>query len=245
MSVEDRLVATLAEYDRVQPSPDLFARVQRSLAAERAHRVRVLRWATGSAVGLAAVVALLGTLAVRDGAGVLTVRLAPLAGVEVALLGVLVLALGPAVRRFGSILVAAVFRAEPATAPVFLRLLDTAYYLVCTGYVLVGVRLPTAAATEPLAVALGRVVDRVAGLLLLVGTLHVATIVALPVVGLLHASAVRRDRRARAGSGAPPPSPAAERAERVARVIVLLSLGYVAVDLLLAVGIAIGIGMDG
>lgn len=245
MNVEERLVDALAEYDRVEPAPDLFARVRRSLAAERAHRTRVARWSAGTASGLAAVVALVAVLARSDADGVAVVPPAPMAGLEVALLTTLVVLLGPAIRRFGSILVDAVFRTEPATAPVFLRLVDTAYYLVFAGYVLVDVPLPLGPGTESLAVAVDRLLDRVAGLLLLMGVLHTVTILVLPVIGLLHTAAVRRHRRALAGAGAPHASPAADRADRVARVIVLLALGYLAVQLLLAVGIAIGLGIGG
>lgn len=245
MSIEDRLVDALATFDRVQPAPDLFARVQRSLEAERAHRARVTRWCAVGATAALGIVAVVAGLARTEASGVVTVPLAPMQALEVALLGSVVAALAPLIRRPGAILVGAVFRAEPATAPVFLRLLDTAYHLVVAGYVLVGVRLPDVAATAPLADALQDLATRVAGLLLLVGVLHSATIAALPLLGLLHASAVRRHRRALAGPGVPPASDAAERADRVARIVVWLALGYVTVQLLLLLGVAIGLGIGG
>jgi FtsH-binding integral membrane protein len=245
MSVERRLVEALAEFERVEPSPDLFARLEQSLAADRAHRRRVFRWTTAGVGGVLAVTATVVALATRAPTGSL---IAPAWGVrlvELAVLVALIVALGPAIRRFGAIYVTEVFRISPETGRRFLALLDVAYYLVFVGYALVGVVLRDAGRMLRLDVLLRTMLDRVGGLLLLMGLLHAATIVVLPLIGLLHASVVRRHRRAALRSAAPPPSPRAEQAERVVRIVLWLAAAYVLVQVLVGLGVVLGIGIAG
>ena len=68
MTFEQLVGDALRAADDFDPSPDLFAKVQRSIDEDAAHRRRVRRavaWATASVV--AAVVYLLVTVSVTDG----------------------------------------------------------------------------------------------------------------------------------------------------------------------------------
>ncbi len=67
----------------------------------------------------------------------------------------------------------------------------------------------------------------------MMGILHALTIAVLPVMGLIFASNWRRAARAALGSEAPEPNPPAEKADRVATVIVWLVAAAVAAQLLL------------
>jgi hypothetical protein len=243
--VEARLVDALAQYDRVEPSVDLFQRIDRSLAEDRAHRQRVLRWTLGSAAGLVATSLAIVSISFVSPSGRL---IAPAWGVrviELAILGALTVALGPAIRRFGSIYVAGVFRLSPETGSRFLALIDVAYYLVFSGYAVAGVVLRSAGRNLPLASLLQTTAYRIGGLLLLMGLLHAVTIAVLPVIGLLHASIVRRHRRTGMGSNAPPPSPRAEQAERVVRIMLWAAITLVVVQVLVGLGVVLGIAIAG
>ncbi len=165
--------------------------------------------------------------------------------IESAILIGLTVALGPAIRRFGVLFVEDVFPSSPDTGARFLRLIDVAYYLVFVGYVLSGIVLRNAGQELPITSLLRTLLDRVGGLLLLMGLLHAATIAVLPLIGLLHASTVRRHRRVALGAAAPPPSPRAEQAERLVRLIVWLVVAAAVVQVLVGVGVVIGIGISG
>lgn len=245
MNVERLLVEALAEYDRVQPAPDLYRRVVRSLEEDRAHRARVRRWASTALVATAAPVVAVWQVSSTRGDVVVALEWA-FGVIELVLVLGLVVALGPAIRRFGSILVAAVFPASDSTARAFLRLLDVAYYLVFTGYALLGVSVPPVTRTVPVTVALDAMAERVALLLLLMGVMHAVTIAALPVLGMLHASTVRRHRRTVAGAAAPPPHPEADAAERIVRrvvwVVACVVVGAVTIEVIgLVVAALVGI----
>jgi hypothetical protein len=194
VSVEQLLRDTLHEADAYTPSPDLFRRVQRSIEEDLAHRRRVRLAVALVAAGLALAGAYLAATAeVVDGR--LTWPWWALELLTTAVLLVLIVVLGPLIRRFGRIYAAAVFRANPPTAQRFLALLDIAYYLVFTAYVLIETRIaPEAAWLGPdgLVEHLPYLAGRVAGMLLIMGVLHSVTIVVLPVLGLVFADGWRR-----------------------------------------------------
>jgi hypothetical protein len=194
VSVEDLLRDTLHGADRYAPSPDLFERVQRSIEEDGAHRRRIRLAAAAVVTGGALVAVYLSALAERVD-GRVTWPWWSLELLTTTLLVILVLVLGPLIRRFGRIYAAAVFAAHPPTARRFLTLLDIAYYLVFCAYLLIETRIePELAWLRPdgLAQHATHLTERVAGMLLLMGLLHSITIVTLPVIGVVFADSWRR-----------------------------------------------------
>ncbi len=98
----------------------------------------------------------------------------------------LAIGLGPFIKRFGRAYAADVFRANPRTGKSYLVLTDVAYYLIFTSFVLFTVTF-----VEPddwadsTGAQLKDEVARVGGILLIMGILHAANVVALPVIGQL------------------------------------------------------------
>lgn len=246
MSLEQRIADALHAADDIQPSPDLFARLQRSIEEDRAHRRRV-RIAIGLIVaGLAGIAWFLSAVAERSPEGVTTVpKWSVQAVVTVVLITVLV-TLGPTLRRLGSPLLENVFHLNPATGQRFARLLDIAYYLFFGGLVVNSVD------TRGLAEHVGASSEEVwtglagtAGFLLQLGIVHTINLALLPVIGLLFTSLTRRARRQAAGAKAPPESPLARKVDRLTRGIVLTvaALAIVGTLALLAV-ILVSIGLS-
>ena len=194
MNVEHLLRDTLHRADAYPVSPDLFARVQRSIEEDRAHRRRVRAAVGWTVAGLLSAVAYLVALAeVADGR-VMWPWWA-LEALTTAILITLILVLGPLIRRFGGIFAGSVFIAHPATARHFLRALDVAYYLVFTAFVLIETQV--VAREEWLgpsgnAVHLQWLTGRIGGMLLLMGLLHATTIVLLPALGVVFSSIWRQ-----------------------------------------------------
>jgi hypothetical protein len=114
----------------------------------------------------------------------------------------LAIGLGPFIKRFGRAYAADVFRANPRTGKSYLVLTDVAYYLIFASFVLFTVtfvepnrwRLETGE-------QLKHEVARVGGILLIMGVLHAANVVALPVIGRL----LSANKRSADGGGGPPP----------------------------------------
>lgn len=245
MNLEDRLREALQRTEGYDPSPDLFARVQRSIEEDAAHRRRVRR---SVAYALAGVVSLAAWLALT--ADVAEARvLVPWWAVELAvdaILVTLVVVLGPLIKRFGATYAGDVFRANPATASRFLALFDIAYYLIFAGYLLL-----TASFEPELAWRVGgldaQLEDaflRLGGMLLLMGILHGVAITVLPVVGLLFASTWGRAVRFEQGEQAPALGPRAQAADRVAAAIVWALAGLAVLGILF-VAIVIVLGTVG
>lgn len=224
MTVEQLLTEALQGADDFVPSPDLFAKVRRSIDEDAAHRRRVRRALTWAAAALAVAVAWVAAfLDIREGTATM-----PWWAVEVltvAILVVLVVVLGPVIRRFGQALALEVFRSNRETSERFLALLDIAYYLVFSAFIVMTTNFSAQTDWEgTLAGQLGGDGElfRIGGLLLLMGILHTLTIAALPFMGLIFASNWRRAARAELGNEAPEPDPQAEKADRVATLIVWL-----------------------
>jgi hypothetical protein len=102
-----------------------------------------------------------------------------------ALVGIVVV-LGPLIKRFGRAYAGDIFRGNPRTGKSYLVLMDVAYYLIFTAYILF-----TLTFTRPLEWQVGvgaqlqHEVARVGGMLLLMGVLHGLNVLSLPLVGRL------------------------------------------------------------
>jgi hypothetical protein len=217
MTVEQRLADALRELDSFDPSPDLFARVERSVAEDRAFRRRRVMVVLSVVLGLAVLVAWVVGSARRGLAGHLFIDGWRLAVAFVAVAAGLVVALAPHIRRFGKSFVDDVFHLSPKTGGLFLAVLDIAYYALFTGLILVdadvwglGERLLLYQALDDFAFRLGFVA-------LVMGVLHATNIAFLPVLGLIYNSIVRSDLRRRAGDDAPTESARARAMDRNAR----------------------------
>jgi hypothetical protein len=227
VNLEDRLRAALERMDAYPPSPDLFARVTRTLEEDALHLRRVRRTVLGT---LGWLVALAGwfvlTSTVDEGRA-----LVPgwsLEAAVTAVLIVLVWVLGPTLRRYGErYLVGALGR---GSAHQFAGLLDLAYYLVAAGYVLLtGSLLPDVLAVPVGAEALERAARRIGGLAVVLGVLHALTLMTLPLVGLLLRSIRWRTT----------PGPAADPHARAADRAALGALAVLGAGLALAVALAV------
>jgi hypothetical protein len=171
MTTEQRLAEALAAAKDYDVSPDLWTRFVYSIEEERDHRRRIV--ATVIAIALMGTVSLAVAAASMEWlGGRARIDWRVLEAVEFSVLVVLVAALGPAIRRFERSVVADLFVTSPKTGPRLLGLLDVAYFLVFSGYILVAARF--AAPVAYLAVDIGDQVEdalvRVGGLLLTMGS---------------------------------------------------------------------------
>jgi hypothetical protein len=117
----------------------------------------------------------------------------------------LAVGLGPFIKRFGRSYAADVFRANPRTGKSYLVLTDVAYYLIFTSFVLFTVTFVEPRDwTVSTGAQLKDEVARVGGILLIMGILHAANVVALPIIGRLLSSNKRLDE---ATPGHPPQAP--------------------------------------
>ena len=93
--------------------------------------------------------------------------------------------LGPFIKRFGRSYAADVFRANPRTGKSYLVLTDVAYYLIFVAYILFSINFEPRSAwgDDVVAKQVQSETARVGGILLLLGLLHAANIVMLPVIG--------------------------------------------------------------
>jgi len=186
VTVEDRLVAAFdAVKADVVEHPDLFARVTRSLADARARRrwrQRVALGAIAFALGLVAIAA--PFIDLNNGRITMDWWVIELL-TNIVLVAIAIL-LGPFIKRFGRSYAADVFRANPRTGKSYLVLTDIAYYLIFTAYILFTITFePPPDWLVSQANQWKHEVVRIGGILLLMGLLHAANVVALPVIGRL------------------------------------------------------------
>lgn len=227
MTVEERLTAAFRAADQYQPSPDLFAKVTRSIEEDASHRRRVRRL-VGTLIAALGLVAIYLFVAIDRVDGALRM---PFWTLEVLVTGImigLVLVLGPTIRRFGTAFESDIFRTSPDTGRSFLTLMDVAYYLIFGAYTFMTLRYsPPAnvAGAEDLARWLGWESQRVAGLLMLMGLLHAVTLLVLPVVGLVFSANMRRARRARLGETVPQANPRNDQLDRWITIVVWILVG--------------------
>lgn len=198
MNIEQRLLRTFEQVERVEPSADLWTRVVHSIDEDRSHRRRV-GWSTLAAVAVLLGLVAVGAAFVRDGVFGPYVERPVMEALELVGAVVVVVVMGPAVRRFGRNYAHDLFPTAERIATMLLRLVDVAYYLVFAGYVLMTTQFEfeLGIAGRPASRALGQQLEEAAirfgGLLLAMGILHAATLVVLPLVALVHNS-TRRGR---------------------------------------------------
>ena len=199
MTFEQQVESALREADRFEPSPDLFAKVQRSIEEDALQRRWLQRLLLRVGAALAGVLVYVVALLERvDG-----VWSMPYVGFELLVVGIMVtmvVVVGPFIRKFGELFEQTVFGAVPETGTDVLRLLDVAYYLIFGAFILMTISFDTPFDTGDNLLGWIQVAQaRIGGLLLLIGVLHVGLILSLPIVGLVHAANRRRIRIAHGG----------------------------------------------
>jgi hypothetical protein len=199
MNVEQRLIEVFQTSARVEPTPDLFSRVVHSIEEDRRHRRRVVQTTIATIATIMTVVAV-GAVSMQDSPGSRQsfVHRPTMEILEWAALVALLLALGPAIRRFGRGYTGDLWPRDSAVPGALLRLMDLAFYLVGAGYVLLSAQFefgPELLA-ERLSGQLAEAAFRVGGLLLVLGVLHAATLFVLPAIALV-------DNATRRGSSPP------------------------------------------
>lgn len=183
--VEQRLRFALnEEADTLQESTDLFARValsiedDRTLSRQRRRRLSVIGCL---AAAIAAIV--LATTEHKKGEFIMDWWI--LETIWFAGMVFLAVWLGPFIKRFGKSYAADVFRVNPRTGKSFIVLMDVAYYLIFFAFILFTVRFApdngwgqTVNANQMRACTV-----RLGGILLIVGVLHGANVLTLPLIG--------------------------------------------------------------
>lgn len=199
-TLEQRLSDALnARAAVVNPAPDLFTRVKQSVEADRQHRHRVTRYALTAATiatGLAAIVML--TSDVREGR--LSMDWWILELITTGVLIALALWLGPFIKRFGRSYAADVFRSSPRTGKSFIILTDIVYYLIFVAYILFTASVLRRDGWTAVvgAAQVQHELARLGGILLIIGILHGANLLIMPILGRLFSLNRRLD------SAAPP-----------------------------------------
>ena len=117
--------------------------------------------------------------------------------------------LGPLIKRFGKSYAGDVFRANPRTGKSFLALTDVAYYLIFLSFILFTMSFERDSdwslnvGAEQLKIE----VSRLGGILLIIGLLHSANIVFLPMIGRLLTMNKQLEDSADWPRGGPPAQP--------------------------------------
>ena len=207
LTLERRLIEAFADArDTVEEAPDLFVRVTRSLEdarARRRFRWRVAGWSLAFAVANAALALALSDYDNRR----ITMPWWVIELLTNIVLIALAVCLGPFIKRFGRSYAADVFRNNPRTGKSYLVLTDVAYYLIFASFVLFTVTF-----VEPrdwadsTGAELKHQVARVGGILLIMGVLHAANVVALPIIGQMLGGA-KPPPPTRGGASVPPLGP--------------------------------------
>jgi hypothetical protein len=184
-AIEDRVRDALRGAGaNVEPYPDLFARVTRSVEADRERRGWRWRVAGYTATFVLALAAFAAATSDLDN-GRIAMPWWVLELITTVVLVAIAAVLGPFIKRFGRSYAADVFRANPRTGKSYLVLTDVAYYLIFVAYILFTMRFEPAGNWDDKVIAeqVHHEVARVGGILLLLGLLHAANIVMLPVIG--------------------------------------------------------------
>ena len=202
--IEQRLIEAFTDARRtVEPNRDLFARVNRSIADAAARR----RWRLKLSLGLITFVLLLAAFALATSDvnnGRITMEWWAIELITNIVLVAIAIGLGPFIKRFGRAYAADVFRANPRTGKSYLVLTDVAYYLIFTSFILFTVTFVAPVEWESsTGDQLKDEVARLGGILLIMGILHAANVVALPVIGRLLSLNKRLDDDGTFGDPAP------------------------------------------
>jgi hypothetical protein len=201
-TLESRLHdALMAGAEATLPAPDLFARVQLSVEADRQRRRRRRRYLLSWSLLLAGLATLVG-LTTQTKEGRLLMDWWMLELITTGILIALALWLGPFIKRFGRSYAADVFRANPRTGKSYIVLTDIVYYLIFAAYIL----FTTTVDRRPgwgLSVSAGQiqfVLGRVGGILLIIGVLHGFNLLIMPLLGRLFSINRRLDGGVEAGT---------------------------------------------
>ena len=200
ITLEQRLIEAFADArSSVEENPDLFARVTRSL--EDAQLRRRFRWTVaGCIVSFITANAGLAIALSQSDNGRFNMPWWVIEMITNIVLVALAIGLGPFIKRFGRSYAADVFRANPRTGKSYLVLTDVAYYLIFTSFVLFTVSFVEHKDwVDSTGQQLKAEVARVGGILLIMGILHAANVVALPIIGGLLSSNKRLDDRLEGG----------------------------------------------
>jgi len=235
MTIEERLTAAFRAADQFQPSPDLFEKVTKSIDEDATHRRRVRRLAVSAAAVLGFVAAYL-FIAIERVDGILEMPFWSLEVLVTGLMLAVVLLLGPAIRRFGTAFESDIFHSNPDTGRSFLNLMDMAYYTIFGAYILMTLEYSTAAGVQGnhLADWFEYEAWRVGGLFMLMGLLHIVTLLVLPAIGLVFSANMRRARREELGTAATAADPRNDQVDRWITIVVwiLVGLGLLQVALI-------------
>jgi hypothetical protein len=167
---------------RTVESDDLYERVARAIAEGDERRRRNLHIGVGAIAITAAITAI--TLSIFE-EGRLHMRWYVLELIANLVLLATAVGLGPLIKRFGKSYAGDVFRANPRTGKSFLALTDVAYYLIFLSFIMFTMSFERHSdwtlnvGAEQYKVE----VSRLGGILLIIGLLHAANIVLLPVIG--------------------------------------------------------------
>ena len=199
-ALEDRLHDALAEVGRSRaPAPDLFARVVDGIELDRRRRNHIRLVVAAWAVGVALVTALVATLTPRGPGGPEMPWWILELGTNAVLVGI-ALWLGPFIKRFGRAYAADVFHDNPLTGKSYIVLTDIVYYLIFAAYILFSLHVApqedwknassanlAQSAHEGLVTAemVTWEIERIGGILLIIGLLHGLNIILMPVLGRL------------------------------------------------------------
>ena len=181
----------------VDPSPDLFDRVQSGITADRDRRhVRRRVAATLSALTAVAVAAVV-TFVYRQGEPQMDWWILEI--IAAVVLVTLALVLGPFIKRFGRSYAADVFRSNPSTGKSFIVLTDFAYYLIFTAYIAFTTTIdrPSDWSQTVGAEQVQHNIVRLGGILLIIGVLHGINLLVLPIIGRLLTLNRRLDQQMR------------------------------------------------
>jgi hypothetical protein len=220
MSLEQRLTDALHYLDRYQPSPDLFDRTGRSIEEDRAYRRRMRIGVSLSAVSALALAVLFGSVIARNDLDQLVVPKWSIVSAQFVLSVVLLFSLAPMIRRYGRPFLESAFSMSSETGERFSRVLDLAYYLSFGGLIVVSTSITDPFSSMVFPAELKSALIELGRFLLLMGLAHALNLIAIPVVGLISGSTLRRSLRRAAGDDAPDESKAARTADRVATWIV-------------------------
>lgn len=182
---------------RVEPSDDLFRRVQQGIDADRRRRrVRRRALAVSGAV-MATALALITTVLYRQGESNMNWWI--LEVIAFTALVAIALVLGPFIKRFGRSYAADVFRSNPSTGKSFIVLTDFAYYLIFSAYILFTSTIdrPSDWSDTVGAEQVQYSLVRVGGILLIIGLLHGVNLLVLPIIGRLLTLNRRLDQQMR------------------------------------------------
>ena len=194
VGLEQRLIEAFTDVrTTVEENADLFARVTKSLEESTARRR--WRWRTAGWLSLFVLANTALALALSDFDNRrFNMQWWVIELITNIVLVALAVGLGPFIKRFGRSYAADVFRANPRTGKSYLVLTDVAYYLIFTSFVLFTVTFVEHEDWhDSTGTQLKAEVARVGGILLIMGILHAANVVALPIIGRLLSSNKRLD----------------------------------------------------